>query len=256
MNLIQKIKQKKEFKNLSDKVIKKSLYEYLKKNALDLRNLNEKDEKIIIKEIRAELRYYSGQFQKSSKNRLKIIENNSLDLLLKTHSSTSERIDFYPKLISIINSLNVKSILDLGCGLNPLALASRDITYLAVDIKEDELFIIKEFFKKNKINGETLIYDLRDFAHKDFIPVDLTILFKVLDILEKKSHKLANKIVNTISSKYILVSFATKKLSGKNMNFPQRPWFLSILRKNKLKYKSFANKNEIFYLIEKNISPA
>jgi len=255
MNLLQKIKQKKEFKNLSDKVVEKSLYEYLKKNNLFLINLSKKDEKVIIKEIRAELRYLSGQFQKSSKNRLKIIENNSLYSLLKTHSSTLERLDFYSKLKSIISPLNAKSILDLGCGLNPIALASKGIKYLAVDIKEDELFIIEKFFKKNKINGETLVYDLRDFNSKDFLPVDLTILFKVLDILEKKSHKLANKIISTINSKYILVSFATKKLSGKSMNFPQRVWFLSILKKNKLKYKSFSNKNEIFYLIEKDISP-
>jgi len=251
MELVEKIKQKKELKGLSNEIVLSALNKYLLKNKISISNLREKEEKVIIKEIRSELRNLTGQFQKSSRDRISLLKEKSLNSLLKTHSSTEERLDFYPELKSIIGSLKPNSILDLGCGINPIALASKNVEYFASDIKEDELSLIKEYFKENKIKGKTFIYDLRLFDPKDFPKTDLTIIFKVLDVIEKKSHFLTEKIILGIKSKNILVSFATKKLSGKPMNFPQRRWFIKILEKHGLKYKTFSYKNEIFYLIHK-----
>ena len=169
---------------------------------------------------------------------------------MQTHTSTSERLDFYPKLKKIIYELEPNSILDLGCGLNPLTLSKKGIKYYASDIKEDELEMVKKFFKRNKIEGKTFIQDLRrDISN---LPeADLCIIFKVLDVIEKKSHKFSEKILRTVKCKYFLVSFATKKLSGKSMKSPRRIWFEKILEKLNYSYKKFSSDNEIFYLCAK-----
>lgn len=248
-SLVSKVKQKKELHGLADKIVKDTIDGYLEKYKLDLNKLTKTEIKIIIKEVRSKLRDLTGRFQVSMKKRLELLQNNRIKELLKTHSSTAERLAFYPDLKKLIASLRITSILDLGCGLNPLALANKEINYHAADIKEDDLNIVKIFFQKNKIKGEIFTYDLRKIS--DNLPkADLCIIFKVLDIIEKNPYKLTEKILLNIMSKYFLISFATKTLSGKKMNFPRRKWLDYLLKRLNYKYKTFSSDSEIFYLIK------
>src|SRR3989344_1606960 len=252
-SIIKKIKGKKELEGISDLVIKDNLLRYIKKHSVNIEKLSNKDSKIIIKDIRSELRFFVGQYQFKVKDRGKVLNKDDFDELLKTHSSSSERLSFYPVLKKILSDLKIKSILDLGCGLNPLALSQKNIEYFASDINEKELSIIQEYFKKNNINGKTFVYDLRNISN-DLPKTDLTILLKVLDVVSKNDKKLSEKIILNIGSRYLLVSFSIKKLSGKPMNFPERKWFEKMLLRNKLRYEKFYSENEVFYLIFLGIS--
>ncbi len=246
--LCKEIKEKKELRGLSDAVVEDCLHDYLKKHSISLKNLKKQDFRIITKQIRSELRFLTGQYQKSLKDRPRLLQEDNFMQLLKTHSSTAERLPFYPLIKEKIKELKIKSILDLGCGLNPLALASPEVFYYASDIKEDELSLIDSFFKKNKINGKTFTLDLRKLS-SPLPKTDLCILFKVIDVVDKKDHALSEKIILAVESKYILVSFSTKKLSGKAMNYPQRGWFERLLLRKGLSFEKFSIPNEIFYLI-------
>jgi len=249
ISLIKEIKKKKELSDIADSIVKQAIQNYLLKHHIELKETTPSDKKIILKEVRADLRLFSGRFQKNTKNRLQLLNQNKIKELLKTHASTSERLPYYQTLKAKINSLKISSILDLGCGLNPIAIANPNLEYYASDIKEDELSLIKRYFKKNKIKGKVFICDLTK-SFNNFPKTDLTIIFKVLDILPS-NHSLSENLLNSIKSKYILVSFSTKKLSGKPMNFPQRLWFERILRKNAFSFDKFQSQNEIFYLITK-----
>lgn len=248
-SLIKEIKEKRELSGLSNEIVKYCLESRLEKYKIAPEKLTKQDSRLIIKEVRAELRFLSGQYQKSLKNRPKLFKKNNLIGLLNTHSSTSERLEYYSIIKDKINNLGIKSILDLGCGLNPIALASPNIIYFASDIKEDELSLIAQFFKENEIKGETFVFDLKK-PLSNLPKTDLCILFKVLDVIDKK-HKLSEKIILSLPSKYILVSFSTKKLSGKPMNHPQRKWFEKVLIRNHLRFEAFSIPNEIFYLIKR-----
>ncbi|MDO8459907.1 MAG: hypothetical protein Q7S74_02255 [Nanoarchaeota archaeon] len=248
--ITKKIKEKKEFSGISNSLIDEELEKYLRKHKISLDRLTISDIKIISKEIRASLRYYTGQYQKSVKDRSKLLNEGNIEKLLQTHSSTAERISFYPVLKRRIEDLSVKSILDIGCGLNPLALANPKIKYFASDIKEDELNIISTFFKKNNIKGKTFVYDLRK-SNISLPSIDLSLLLKVLDVALKNKHKTAEKLLLKLPSKYIIVSFSTRKLSGKPMNHPSRIWFERILSRINYPYEVFNSDNEIFYLIRK-----
>jgi len=245
--IISHIRQKKELSGVTNTLVEELLEEYLKRHKIFLDTLTKKQEKIIVKEIRLKLRKYTGQFQKSFKDRFKLLEKNKIKELLKTHSSTSERLDFYPKLKKLINSLGLNSILDIACGLNPLALANSSVKYYATDIVEDEIDLIKKFFEKKKIKGYAFICDLRR-KNLNLPEADVCLIFKTLDIIGK-SH--AEKLLDQIKCKYFLVSFSTRKLSGKRMTHPERKWFEALLKRKNLNFKKFSSKNELFYLISR-----
>lgn len=244
------IKQKFELKNLPSSLVEKTLNEYLKKNKLNLPE-SEKELKLIVKEVRSQLRKYAGQY--ASKGNLKKRENllseGNIDDLLKEHSSTRERIQDYPLIKDIISKINPKTILDLGCGINPIALASKESTYYAYDINDEDLKIVREFFKINNIDGEVIQKDIRE--NIVFPKVDLCIIFKVLDILGPERNEVTLKLLSKIDSKVFLVSFATRTLSGKKMNSPYRRWFERILENLKLNYEVKRTNQEMIYIIRK-----
>ncbi|MEM4271543.1 MAG: hypothetical protein QXD13_00390 [Candidatus Pacearchaeota archaeon] len=250
--LIAKIRQKKELSSIPSQIVQELLEEYLKKNNIFLKNLKKSEIKSLIKSIRARLRESIGGFQRKWKNRFELLEKNDIKSLLETHSSTKERIGFYPGLKKLIYDLNITSILDIGCGLNPIALASPKIKYYASDIDLEELLLIKSFFEKNKIDGKTFFCDLKKIELCNLPKADICLILKVFDAIEKKGHKLAEKIIKFISAKYFLISFSTKTLSGKPMAHPQRGWIERLLNRLGFTFKIIKSKNEIYYLASKS----
>ena len=249
--LVKEIKEKKELSGISDSIVKEALSAYLEKNRINILNSSKQDKKLITKEVRSQLRLLNGRFQPSIKKRSKIIASKNYEKILETHSSTKERLLFYPKLKELIDSLNVNSIVDLGCGLNPIALSKKDVSYYAYDINESELNIINDYFKQKGITGFAKVYDLRKFNSSDFPKADLCIIFKVLDIIGKNKYEITESILNSNLFSKFLISFSTKKLSGKKMNQPKRLWFESTLSKLNMNFKTIESENEIFYLIER-----
>jgi len=248
IQVIKKIKEKPELSDLPNSLVKEVLENYLKKNKLKIPE-NKKQLKLIVKEIRAELRKYTGRFQIKDKKRRELLEKNKIQDLLKTHSSTRERINQYDTLKNLIKKLGPKSILDLGCGLNPIAISKSfpKIKYFVYDIKGNELKLIDYFFKKNKISGQTFLKDIKSL--KKFPKTDLTLILKTLDIIETKNHDHAREILKKLKSKNIIVSFSTKTLSGKPMRFTRRLWFENILESLGKKFKTKKIDNEIFYIM-------
>lgn len=249
-DLISLIKKKRELNEITDKVIEEALSNYISKYHLDLKKISKSDADIIVKLVRADLRKYVGQYQISITKKEKLLKLEDFSALLNTHSSTKERTGIYPQIKEIIFNLNPKSVLDLGCGINPIALANKEIEYSASDINESDLTAVKSFFKINKIPGNVFVYDLSKYNH-DLPSADVCLLFKVLDQIKKSNNTIIKEIIKTIKCKYILVSFSTKKLSGKPMNNPKRFWFEKIVSSLNYPYKTFKFENEIFYLIEK-----
>lgn len=255
--IINKIKEKREFSSLEVNFIISSIEPLMKKyHGLSL--TGPKTLKIFIKEARAKLRLSAGMFQANSKalkKRIDLLAQDKIEELLETHVSTKERISDYLFLKKILQDLNVKSVLDIGCGLNPLALASKSYIYNACDINVDELSLIKEFFAKKGISGEVFVCDLSKADVSKFPRADICLFWKLFDILEKRNLKKIEQIIREIPSNYVWISFSTKTLSGKPMRMASRPWMEKILANLKYPYKFFKIENETFYLISKNSSP-
>ena len=247
-SIVAEIKAKKELSDIPDDLVKSCLENYLKKHKLILSS-NKKERKYILKSIRAELRRYAGQYSLSSNSkRNKLVELKEFTELLNHHSSTKERINDYPLLKKIISKINPKVIVDLGCGLNPLAIASKNIVYHAYDIKKEDLEIVSAFFKANNIEGDVHNKDIRQIDR--FPESDLCLILKVLDILGNNKTELAKKLLTEVKSKNFIVSFATKTLSGRPMNRPYRRWFENLLNNLSFKYEMIRTNQEIFYIFK------
>ena len=237
-DLITEVKKKSELSGVPNSLIIDLINDHRKKHPFSF-PLKKKDQKLIVKEIRSQLRDYVGRFKKKKS-----------PSLLSSHTSTNERESFYKELKEIIYSSSPHSILDIGCGLNPIALAKPGVKYFASDIDEQNLKEVQKFFDISGIEGKTFIAD----ARKDPFPQsDLTLIFKVLDIIEIKGHKKAEDLLLRLKSPRILVSFSTRKLSGKPMNRPQRYWFEKMLSRLNFPYSKFSFHNEIFYDIRKEL---
>ncbi len=254
--LIEKVMQKKELSSLNKEFVKEEILNCLRKNNLSvdrLHNLKLGDFRLIIKETRKSLRKFSGSFQKNAKKGHFFLKKNNIEELLKTHSSTKERFSDYSEIFNEIKNLKIKSILDIGSGLNPLAFSRffPDAEYHALDINESDISIVNEFFKKENIKGSAFVYDIRKIKADNLPSTDLCLLFKIFDIIETKEHKLAEKIILNLNCKYLLISFSTKTLSGKPMNHPQRGWVERLLSRLGFSFRFFKIKNEIFYLASK-----
>ena len=249
-NIVAEIKKKRELADIPDDLVRDELVKYIKKHNIIL-PVEKKSTKLIVKSLRAELRRYSGQYSLSSKSKKdRLLSSQNFKELLNHHSSTKERIKDYPLLRNIISKINPKSILDLGCGLNPLAIASKGVFYHAYDIKSEDLNIVSAFFAANDISGDVHNADIRNIIK--FPEVDLCLILKVLDILGINKIELSKKFLSKIKSKTFIVSFATHTLSGKKMNRPYRRWFEQLLDERKEKYEIVRTYQEIFYIITKS----
>jgi len=250
-NLIKEIKKKKELRSLPDSLVN-SVLNNVMKNRTNI--LSEKNKKIIIKEARAQLRIYTGQYTSryNIKNREKLLKYENFKEILKEHTSTKERLKDYPLVKKIINKISPKIILDLGCGINPLAIASKGIEYHAYDVNAEDLKIINKFFKSKNMQGYTYHKDIT--KEESFPKADLCIIFKVLDILGKDKVKISKKLLTEIDSRFFLISFATKTLSGKPMSVVYRRWFEKILKNLNYSYEVKRTSQELFYLVEKLVS--
>lgn len=248
-NILKKVKEKFELKGLPDTLVLSVIQEYIHKNKIKNTG-SEKNQKIIIKAVREDLRKYTGQYASKSniKNRQELLINNNIQELLKQHSSTRERIEDYPFVKDILKKFNPKSILDLGCGINPIVIAEKGIKYHAYDINHNDLVVVEQFFKLNNLDGDVHHLDITKVI--TFPSVDICIIFKVLDIIPNKI-KNTKDILEKVDTKHFLISFATRTLTGKKMNSPYRRWFERILQQLNYKYEVKRTNQELFYIIRK-----
>ncbi len=249
--LVKLIKNSKKYKEISGEIIKTRVEEFLKKYPYA-------DEKLALKEIKASLHKTHGSFRFSTKLKNKYIQTGDFLELLKSNRSTKERLEIYPELYEEIFEITGKpsSVVDLGCGLNPLSFShmnlDKKIKYFAYDINESDKEIINHFFKSEKIDGKAEILDLSKIENVKELPnAEICFMFKLLDVLEKKGHKYSEEIILELIKKYkfIVVSFSKLTVSGKPMNFPYRGWIEKMLERKKLNSKLLNFPNEFFYII-------
>ncbi len=138
--IVADIKRKKELAELSDAFLLEKVILHLQKNQKLTSFLEEKCNpksavyKETIKRIREQLRRSYGLFHPHQTPPEILLhwstttpkeQSDLLNEILKTHSSTKERLTAYPSLYKRIFDITGKpsSILDLACGLNPFSLS-------------------------------------------------------------------------------------------------------------------------------------
>ena len=130
------------------------------------------------------------------------------------------------------------------------------INYYAYDIDKEDCDFLNKYFilMKNytKLKGKSFVMNLKKISEIKKLPrADVCFMFKFLDVIEQKGHKLAEEIIKTLNCKYMVISFSTKTVSGKNMKHPYRGWIEKMLERINLNFEKISIDNEVFYVVKK-----
>lgn len=237
MGTLEKITEKKPYSFINKDFVKK---------LIDI--IKSKDEEEKIKLVRAKLRKISTsalplKFYKKFQN-LEFSKE-----LLKMHRSTNERLIIYPWLVKEIERRG-KTISDLGCGFNLLALHYFGLgiqKYYGYDIDNAVIDFIKRFSEERGINAEL---KCQDISNPDLKSSDICLALKVFDALEELEYNITKKILGKIKEKCknLIASFSNISLSGKG-KLKERKWFEKILNELNLEFTKEIKNNETFYFI-------
>jgi len=268
--ILAKIKANKKYSGIADEIVLEEIEKYKKKH----REIERYKEERIVKDIRTQLHKAHGSFQNKFKSKrvkyLAELEKNPLnrvliETLLATNQSTKERIDLYENLYKKIFEITGKPkvIVDIGAGINGVSIPMmnlENLEYYCYDINEEDSDFLNKFFEIENLNAKSTVMNCSKIEELSKIPnSDLVLMLKFIDTIEKseKGHKLAEEIIQTMikKTKFIVASFATRTITGREMNFPHRGWIERMLERIGMKFCLIESDSELFYVISKDDNP-
>ena len=176
---------------------------------------------------------------------------------MRTHTSTAERLpildNFFQTCLEPIQP--VTSVLDLACGMNPLAQPwmplSTDFQYHACDIYLDMLDLIGAFFSHFELDGQTYPCDL--VGKVPPVDADVAFLLKAIPCLEQVDKSIGLPLLEAIQADHILVSFPVRSIGGRKKGMPDfyRDHFYEIIAVKSWKIQEFEFKTELAFLVTK-----
>lgn len=140
--------------------------------------------------------------------------------LLVRHASTRERLPFldrfYPAIWDVIGGAPT-SLLDLGCGLAPLALPWMGLPasarYLAIDADAAAIQLVHGFLS---LVGQPHVAEARDLAGP-FSPAaaEVALLLKLVPILDRQDPDAALRLLRNLHVPHAVLSFPVRSLGGR-----------------------------------------
>lgn len=138
--------------------------------------------------------------------------------IMAYHASTRERLpildSFYTTLFTGLPP--VTSILDLACGLNPLAVPwmplSGNVRYFAYDIYQDQVDFLNRCFPLLGVQGRAQVCDLLQCHPPQ--RADVALLLKTIPCLEQVENGVGRRLLDRVDTPVVIVSFPLHSLSG------------------------------------------
>lgn len=177
--------------------------------------------------------------------------------IMAHHSSTRERLEvideFYTTVLSDLPP--VRSVLDLACGFNPLAIPWMGLpdgtVYYAYDIYEDMVDFLCAFMKLTQVRGQAVACDaLRSCP----LPkVDLALVLKSIPCLEQIDKSAGVRLWDAIDADHVLVSFPVHSLGGRDKGMPTNyeARFRELVADKDWAIKRFAFATELAFLVSR-----
>lgn len=177
--------------------------------------------------------------------------------IMRSHSSTSERLPILERFFkeTLAGIAPVESVLDLACGLNPLAavcmpLAS-DAQYFGCDIFSDMTDFLNDFYAHMNLAGRFTTCDLTEMRFQNRAQV--AFLLKTLPCLEQIDKGIGADLLESIPVEHLLISYPVRSLSGraKGMGKTYESQFNELANAKGWKFKRFEFSSELAFLVTK-----
>lgn len=177
--------------------------------------------------------------------------------IMHHHASTRERVpileEFYTTILADMSP--IRSVLDIACGLHPLAISwmplAEDAQYYAYDIYQDMMMFLNEYLSLMHLQGHAQARDAIQYCPQQ--KVDVAFILKALPCLEQVDKSVGLQLLETISADALVVSFPAHSLGGRHkgmvVNYEARFWQL-VAGKN-WSISRFEFPTELVFLIRK-----
>ena len=174
---------------------------------------------------------------------------------MQAHASTCERLpiieEFFQRCLRSLAPIH--SILDLGCGLNPLALPwmplAKDPMYQGIDIFTDMTGYDQQFLQHIRLRGKVRCADFMDDLPKQRFQVALAL--KIIPLIDQIEKENTRQWLENIPADNLLVSFPIFSMSGKGKgmleNYTMR--FTQLIKGGNWKMERFEFSTELAFLL-------
>jgi 16S rRNA (guanine(1405)-N(7))-methyltransferase len=144
--------------------------------------------------------------------------------IMALHSSTRERLPFLDRFYPAIWQITGRpsSILDLGCGLNPLSIPwmgwspaagqPSPTRYVALDIDADRVCFLNRALA---LAGFEPLARCQDLLLSPLPAAGVALLLKMSPSLERQERGATLRLLEEIQAPFVVVSFAVKSLGGR-----------------------------------------
>lgn len=177
--------------------------------------------------------------------------------IMSYHYSTRERLkiidQFYTRIFSFLP--HVKSIIDIACGFNPLSIPwmpiSAQVKYYAYDVYKDMIDFINNFMVISNVQGYAKVKDVTQNAPE--VDTDVAFVLNTIPCLEQIEKWAGLKVLESIDSNFLVVSFPVKSLGGreKNMRTYYEATFNKLTREKSWTIQRLEFRTELVFLITK-----
>jgi 16S rRNA (guanine(1405)-N(7))-methyltransferase len=140
--------------------------------------------------------------------------------IMRHHASTRERLPILDPLYRRVFAAlpPIHRVLDVACGLNPLAIPWMPLapgaTYLACDLYADMADFLNDFFALAGVAGRAEVRDV--VSHPPRQPADLALVLKALPTLDQIAKDAGRDLLRALDAPYLLVSFPARSLGGRD----------------------------------------
>ena len=140
--------------------------------------------------------------------------------VMRSHASTAERLPYLERFYEPIWDLTggpPRRLLDLGCGLGPLALPwmglSPEAAYHACDIDRRSLEVVDAFLD---LVGQPHELHARDLVAADAppVPADVALVLKLVPLLDRQDPAAVRRVLRAVHARHAVVSFPSRSLGG------------------------------------------
>lgn len=140
--------------------------------------------------------------------------------LMAHHASTRERLPALAQLYpACFGGQPPQRVLDLGCGLNPLAIPWMELPptawYAAYDIDTALCAFIRAALPLLGVQGEANTCDLA--AGPPPVAAEVALVLKTIPLLEQQRRGAGADLLRAIQAPRLVVSFPTRSLGGRNV---------------------------------------
>jgi 16S rRNA (guanine(1405)-N(7))-methyltransferase len=176
--------------------------------------------------------------------------------IMSHHTSTRERLpildSFYATIFAGLPPIH--SVLDVACGLNPLATPwmnlAPDALYHAVDIYDDMMRFLGDAMNALGVQGKA---ETRDVIHDcPTERVDVALVLKAVPCLEQIHKRAGAILLNTLNAKHIVVSYPTRTVGGRaiGMRATYESHFNALMQDRSWPFTRFEFENELVFRID------